>query len=100
MLRGFTLGVGVILLALAAYGAFTGWPTRLVAFALLPGLALTLGVVYERKHYKAILDDVPRGNWRDTGERFVDPETKRVVAVYADAASGKRVYVGQTGGSS
>jgi hypothetical protein len=95
MLRGFTLGVGFLLLAFSAYAALSGWPTRFTMFALLPALALTVGVIYERKHYKPILDEVPRGDWRDAGERFVDPETKRVVAVYADPASGKRIYVGQ-----
>jgi hemolysin-activating ACP:hemolysin acyltransferase len=95
MLRHFTLGAGFLLLAVSAYLAFAGWPLSFILFALLPALALTLGVLYERTHYKAILDAVPAGNWRDTGERFVDPETKRVVAVYADPRSGKRIYVGQ-----
>jgi hypothetical protein len=95
MLRHFTIGAGFLLLMLPAYGAYAGWPAQFVLFLLVPGLALTLGVLYERTHYKAILDHVPAGNWRDTGERFVDPETKRTVAVYADPGSGKRIYVGQ-----
>jgi len=71
----------------------SGW----LALRLLPALALTVGVIYERKPYKPILDEVPQGDWRDTGEKFVDPETKRVITVYADPASGKRIYVGQPG---
>ena len=54
---------------------------------------MTLGVFYEGKCYKTILDDLPRGSWSDTGERFVDSETKRVVAAYADPGTGKRIYV-------
>lgn len=95
MLRSFTLAAGFLLLVFSAYAAYAGWPTHIVLFPLLPALALTLGVLYERTQYKAILDRVPQGNWRDTGERFVDPETKRAVAVYADPQSGKRIYVGQ-----
>jgi hypothetical protein len=94
MLRRVTIGAGFLLLALVAFGAFAGWPMRLILFALVPALALTLGVVYERKPYRAILETVPPGNWRDTGERFVDPETRRSIAVYSDPASGKRIYIG------
>lgn len=83
------------MLALCVYGAFAGWPTRLILFPLVPALALTLGVIYERKPYKAILDAVRAGNWRNSGERFVDPETKRVVAVYINPGNAKRIYVGQ-----
>ena len=96
MLRGFTIGAGFLLLALSACAAFAAWPTPFILFPLLPALAMTLGVLYEGKCYKTILDEVPRGNWSDTGERFVDSETKRVVAVYADLGTGKRIYVGTT----
>jgi hypothetical protein len=83
------------LLALSAYLAFAGSPVHFIMFTLVPALALTLGVLYERTHYKALLDQVPLGNWHDTGERFVDPETKRVVTVYADSGTGNRIYVDQ-----
>ena len=100
MLRGFTIGVGFLLLALSAYSALEGWPTPFILFPLIPALAMTLGVLYEGKRYKTILDEVPPGNWSDTGERFIDSETKRMVTVYADPGTGKRIYVGRAGSGS
>jgi hypothetical protein len=93
MLRGFTILAGSLLLVLSGYAAFAGWPTRFILFPVIPGLAMTLGVLFEGRRYKTILDTVPAGNWRDTGERFVDAETKRAVAVYSDPGTGKRVYI-------
>jgi hypothetical protein len=34
----------------------------------------------------------PDPRWRDTGERFVDPETGLMTAVYFDPAKGERHY--------
>ena len=33
------------------------------------------------------------GSWRATGEKFVDPETGKLVSVWFDPASGERRYV-------
>jgi len=33
------------------------------------------------------------GKWRPTGEKFVDPETGKLVIVWFDPASGERRYV-------
>jgi hypothetical protein len=60
---------------------------------LVTGLLLTLGVIYEKVQYKVILDRVPPGDWRATGERFIDSATQRAVTVYANP-KGRRIYVG------
>ncbi len=42
----------------------------------------------------------PRGgDWHPTDEKFVDPETGRLVTVWFDPATGNRRYVSDEGGS-
>jgi len=92
-LRKGTLAVaaGVLVLAIVLF----------VAAGALPGLfglgcwalVLLVGLAIERWRYKAILGAPPGPEWRSNGERFVDPETGRMVAVYEEPASGRRVYV-------
>ncbi len=57
------------------------------------GLLLLIGLAIERWRYKPILHGRPEADWTDTGERFVDPETNALTAVYLDAASGERHYI-------
>ena len=57
------------------------------------GLLLLVGLAIERWRYKPIVSGRPQPGWTDTGERFVDPETHALTAVYLDAASGERHYI-------
>jgi hypothetical protein len=92
-LRKGTIAVGVAVLVAAV--------VLFVAAGALPGLVglgcwalvLVVGLAIERWRYKAILGAPPGPEWRSNGERFVDPETGRMVAVYEEPASGRRVYV-------
>ena len=54
------------------------------------GLALSLGTAIERR-YKTPGEGSHGPGWTDTGERFIDPETGRQVAVYVSTA-GEREY--------
>jgi hypothetical protein len=47
----------------------------------------------ERWRYKPLGEHSPGPDWTATGERFVDPETGKLVAVYFHPASGERRYV-------
>jgi hypothetical protein len=79
--------VGAILLLIAAVTLLVGG-----AFALfLPQLIVALAI--ERWRYKPVSDQRPDPRWTDTGERFVDPETGVLTAVYFDAANGERHYL-------
>jgi fatty acid desaturase len=82
-------GAAAVLALLAALAVFGGWPAwpPLIAF----GVVLVC-VLFERAQYKAIADQPPPG-WEATGERFIDPETGKQVAVYYDPKSGQRQYV-------
>jgi hypothetical protein len=67
----------------AAVG-LTGW-----------GLILLIGVAIERWRYKPLTKRSPGPDWTVTDERFVDPETGKLVTVYYHPASGERRYVAQ-----
>ena len=60
------------------------------------GLLLLVGLAIERWRYKTVAHIAPDPAWKDTGERFVDPETGMLTAVYFDAASGERHYLAAT----
>lgn len=60
---------------------------------LIGGLILVIGLAIERWRYKSIQRMQPDPRWTDTGERFVDPETGVLTAVYFDASNGERHYL-------
>jgi hypothetical protein len=81
MVRAVLYVVGGLLaaggLALALLGCFpaaaglAGW-----------GLILIIGLLIERWRYKPLADRRPGPDWTATDERFVDPETGKLVTVY------------------
>jgi len=60
---------------------------------LVPGLVLVIGLAIERSRYKTPAKQRVEPHWQDTGERFVDPETGSVTAVYFDPRTSERHYV-------
>jgi hypothetical protein len=44
----------------------------------------------ERWRYQGLTDDRPGRNWQATPERFVDPQTGRLVTVFFNPATGER----------
>lgn len=90
--------IGVLLLAGAAVAlAIGGHVAWFVPQLVAGGLILTAGIALERWHYKPVRTARPDPTWTDTGERFVDPETGALTAVYFDAAKGERHYLAVTG---
>ena len=80
--------VAVVAIALAvASQILAGF--AIVAFYALVALVL---LVIERANYKPLLEAPPAG-WRASDERFVDPESGRLVTVWSDPGSGRRAYV-------
>lgn len=45
-------------------------------------LILLVGLAIERWRYKPLVYSAPGPDWQATGERFVDPETGKLVTVY------------------
>jgi len=96
MLRGAVLAVGLLSLVGALVAALEG-VTPLSIQLLVFGLLCAGGVVFERWRYGATHPSRPGAGWEPTGERFVDPESGRLVEVYYESATGKRRYVYSTG---
>jgi len=91
MLRGALLIIACLLIAagvlvFALGGGAAGFG------ALLAGLVLLLGILFERWRYR---NEPPPANarWQKTSERFTDPQSGRVVEVLYDPQSGERRYV-------
>jgi membrane protein implicated in regulation of membrane protease activity len=59
--------------------------------ALILGLVLLVGILFERWRYRTV--PPPDVRWQSTGERFTDPQSGRVVEVLYDPKSGERHYV-------
>lgn len=81
----------LLLLAFAILLALAGAITRTWPF-IFWGLLLVAAVLLERWRY-AHAPKADDGPWQETGERFVDPESGRVMSVWYSPDSGERRYV-------
>lgn len=79
--------LAAVALAAAAIANPFLWPHAAMA-ALFAAV-----VLFERRHYKQLQDTVPAPPWERTAERFVDPETGRLVEVWTHPPTGTRRYV-------
>ncbi len=61
----------------------------------VPGLVLLFALVVERWRYKPVTGRSPGADWVPTNERFVDPESGKLVAVFYQPATGERRYVAE-----
>jgi hypothetical protein len=90
--------IGAILLLIAAVTLLVGGAFALfLPLLFIGGLFLIVALAIERWRYKPVRSESPDPRWTDTGERFVDPETGLLTAVYFDAAKGERHYLAATG---
>lgn len=86
--------IGAILLLIATIALLVGGALALFLPQLaIGGLFLIIALAIERWRYKPVQSEHPDPRWTDTGERFVDPETGVLTAVYFDAAKGERHYL-------
>jgi hypothetical protein len=96
-MRGCLLGFGAALAGGGLlFGALRGFPPAGWELAI-PGLLLIAAVLIERWRYRGLDRDRPGPDWQATGERFVDPETGKMVTVYYKPLTGERRYVGSQG---
>jgi hypothetical protein len=93
LLRAALLVIGGIMLAGAAIGALAGWRLAAVLPLAFWGVILAGGVLIERRRYRPLTDQRPGRDWQATHERFVDPESGRLVTVFFNPATGERRYV-------
>jgi hypothetical protein len=85
--------LGGLLLLGAAIAELTGKFVMLLPQLLFGGLLLVVGLAIERWRYKPLLRSGPDPRWKDTGERFVDPGSGQLTAVYFDPQQGERHYI-------
>lgn len=89
-MRDFVIALGLVMLVGAGVLRLMGAPIQALWPLAFLGLSLSLGTIFERR-YKPLRDGRPGPDWRDTGERFIDPESGRPVAVFT-SATGERQY--------
>jgi hypothetical protein len=92
MLRAFVVALGMGCLALGAWLAMhlpagPGWGLMILGALVLAGTLL------ERVRYKRVDNASPGPGWRDTGERFRDPTSGNLLAVWHHDDDGERRYV-------
>jgi hypothetical protein len=91
-LRGALYAVGGLFALAALYFVLAGCPAAAWRIAI-PGLVLILALGIEQWRYQRLRDRSPGPDWTETDERFVDPETGRLVTVYFRPSTGERRYV-------
>lgn len=93
VLRAALLVVGLALLAGAAALGHAGCGLGVTLRLALPGLLLIAAVLFEPWRYKRLSGNRPGPEWVATDERFVDPESGKLVTVYYCRSTGERRYV-------
>jgi hypothetical protein len=56
-------------------------------------LILQIGLAVEHWRYQPLASRPPGPDWQCTAERFLDPETGKLVTVYFHPATGERRYI-------
>jgi hypothetical protein len=93
VLRAALFVVCGILLAAAGWSAFAGCTLGATLRLAVPGLVLLFALVVERWRYKPVTCRPPGADWVPIQERFVDPESGKLVTVFYQPATGERRYV-------
>lgn len=91
MLRRLLIAYGLLCLAGAIILLALHVTLALVIYLAINGLLITVGILFERRGYRPHISQTGV-NWQRTGERFVDPTTKREVEVYYNPQTGERDY--------
>ena len=93
VLRVSLLIVSVALLAGAALLVIAGCTLAPLARLAVPGAILAFALIVEDWRYKPLKSHRPGPDWLPTDERFVDPESGKLVTVFYKASTGERRYV-------
>lgn len=93
--RSWALTAGVLLgvCGLALWAAGGGF------MLLILGAVVIITALLEPIYGNSAARPPLGGNWRATDERFVDPESGKLVTVWFDPATGERRYVEDTSGN-
>lgn len=97
-LRRAVLAWGLVYLAVAVLLLVRHTARPLALYLALGGIVLVAGIVWERSRYRPVVDPTA-GEWRPTGERFIDPVGGQLVEVRYNPATGERAYIDVGSGS-
>jgi hypothetical protein len=85
--RGWAVTTGVLLAVCgAAFWAYGGWTIMILGVVVIVTAAVE--PIYGRATNRPL-----GSNWRPTDEKFVDPDTGKLLTVWFDPATGDRRYV-------
>jgi hypothetical protein len=90
--RGWALAAGAIVSVCGALLWSTGGGLMLLIFGVLMMVTAVLEPIYGRAGAQPL-----DRRWQTTDERFVDPETGKLVTAWFDPQSGERRYVEENG---
>jgi hypothetical protein len=93
VLRVFLIAASGLALVCAALLFASGRDVPGLAVVGFWALVIFVGVVFERRRYKRLLDAPPGAGWTATEERFIDPTSGVETQVYFNAQTGERAYV-------
>ncbi len=91
MLRLLLIAYGALCLVGAVVLFALHATLALVVYLAVNGLLIVGGILFERRGYRPRISQTG-ADWQKTGERFVDPTTKREVEVYYNPQTGERDY--------
>jgi hypothetical protein len=91
VLRRLIIAYGILCLIGAIVLLIAHVTIVLVIYLAVNGLLIVGGILFERTGYRPRVSQTG-GNWQKTGERCVDPTTKREVEVYYNPQTGERDY--------
>ena len=86
--RNWALGAGALVAVCGFVLWISGGPVMVLVFGILMMVTAALEPIYGRAGERPL-----ERHWRATDERFVDPETGKLVTVWFDPQSGERRYV-------
>jgi hypothetical protein len=91
MMRPVLIGIACLVLGgalvLDALAGMQFLPPTIVAAVVL------LALLFENRRYQRLADTRPGAPWQATDERFVDPDSGKLVTVYFNPMTGERRYV-------
>ena len=86
--RNWALAAGALVAVCGLVLWVTGGPVMILVFGIMMMATAALEPIYGRDAERPL-----DRNWRATDERFVDPDTGKLVTVWFDPESGERCYV-------
>jgi hypothetical protein len=93
VLRAGLFVVCGILFAATGWSVIAGCTLGAALRFAVPALVLLFALVVERWRYKPVTGPPLGAGWVPTNERFVDPETGKLVTVFYEPATGERRYI-------